>query len=114
PFLLAGVGFVAIGITESVFTSPGSPFTLLMWSSLAIAASPVLAAPASDAPGPAPGDELPAPEDELAALAGGVEEERVVATNGRHERVPVHPGSRNGERHLVGAEIGEKREAQSR
>jgi O-antigen ligase len=113
PFLLVGASFAVIGVTESVFTSPGSPFTLLMWSCLALAATPVAVATRARTRDLEPAEVLLRPEDELAELTGGLEEERVVATNGRHERVPLHAGSGNGKGHLLGVEVGEERQAQS-
>jgi O-antigen ligase len=112
PFLLVGGGFAVIGVTESIFSSPGSPFTLLMWSSLALAASPALATSDERRARRQPAGATP--EEELAELAGRFQEEGVVATNGRHERVPLHAGARNGKGHLVGTEVGQEREAQSR
>jgi O-antigen ligase len=116
PFLIVSASFAVIGVTESVFTSPGSPFTLLMWSSLALAGSPIAASAVGrdrELPPSRPAT-LPVPDEELLRLPGPLEEERVVATNGRHERVPVHAGSRNGKGQLLGVQVGEEREAQGR
>jgi O-antigen ligase len=93
PFLVVGFSFAIIGLTESIFTSPGSPFALLLWSSLALASAGV---PSSALPlrsGPAPGDgEVVARQVRLAAET--ISEEPVVAPNGRRAE-PRHAPSRD-------------------
>jgi exopolysaccharide production protein ExoQ len=114
PFLLVGIGFAAIGVTESVFTSPGSPFTLLMWSCLALAATPILAARRDDARRDEEDDLVPLGRPALAVTAGRLHEEGVVAANGRHDRVPLGTGGRNRNGHRGGLEVGEERVPQDR
>jgi O-antigen ligase len=38
PFFLMAIGVLIAGLVESIFTSPGSPFTILLWSGLGVAA----------------------------------------------------------------------------
>jgi O-Antigen ligase len=112
PFALVGVGFLAIGVTESVYTSPGSPFTLLMWSTLALAATPLLVRAADDPRATESSDEPPLPAPLASVLAGRLEEERVVASNGGLDRVPVQ--ARNGNGRMTRLESGEERVSQGR
>jgi O-antigen ligase len=39
PFFLMAVGVLITGMVESIFTSPGSPFTILLWSGVGVAAA---------------------------------------------------------------------------
>jgi exopolysaccharide production protein ExoQ len=112
PFALMGVGFLAIGVTESVYTSPGSPFTLLMWSTLALAATPLLVRSADEPRETESSDELPLAARLAPVPAGRLEEERVVASNGHLDRVPVRTGNGNGR--PAGLESGKERVPQGR
>ncbi|MEA2272786.1 MAG: hypothetical protein QOI98_1494 [Solirubrobacteraceae bacterium] len=75
PFFFMAVGVLIAGLVESIFTSPGSPFTILLWAGLGVATAPALAGAVEPAPVADPGMGRPpsaagAAWSRLAALAG--------------------------------------------
>jgi O-antigen ligase len=119
-FVLASIGFAVTGVTESMFTSAGSAFTLLMWSSLGVASAGALR-PGYVGVATVHARRLvgaPVAEPLVALLPDGVAEEEVVATNGRRDHAVSRGGSRNGSADLAAdiarVQVGAEDEAEGR